>query len=330
MLCLDSVNRCVTIWPSGPGLGASFNATAMRLLGHTTGVEMRALGNVQWGPVARPGVGMDGLTAWGPTINLVRDPRWGRVQETASEDPFLNSVFAVEVTRGMQEGEDPRFLMAVATLKHFAVYSLEDYHAPDGTHYTRENINTVFPSTFDLADSFFPHFKAAITPVSAGGGGAGGVMQAMNEVDTVPCLANTNLIDTLRLWAAGPAGDGAGLYVSTDGINMIDSMLAAEPDGHGFCPFHAGLCSRAEGVAAAVMAGSDVCDGNEYQQTLATAVSNGNVTLAAAQARAFNAFMIRFRLGLFDPYADQPYTRYNETHLQTDEARAGALLHTFR
>ena len=69
VLCLDSTGRCVTIWPSGPGLGATWNASMWRLVGATTGVEMRALGNVQWGPVARPGVGMDGLTAWGPTIN---------------------------------------------------------------------------------------------------------------------------------------------------------------------------------------------------------------------------------------------------------------------
>jgi len=123
VLCLATTGRCVTIWPSGPALGASFNASMWRLMGATTGVEMRALGNVQWGPVARPGVGMDGLTSWGPTINLVRDPRWGRIQETPSEDPALLGAFAVAVARGMQEGEDPRFLLAATTMKHFAVYS---------------------------------------------------------------------------------------------------------------------------------------------------------------------------------------------------------------
>ena len=141
-LCLGA--KCATIWPSGPALGASFNATLFRAMGHNTGVEMRAFNNEQWGPAARAD-GMDGLSSWGPTINLVRDPRWGRIQETASEDPFLNGVFAREITRGLQEGEDPRFLLVAACLKHFAVYSLEDYHTPgpNSTHVTRENVNNV-------------------------------------------------------------------------------------------------------------------------------------------------------------------------------------------
>jgi hypothetical protein len=85
----------------------------------TTGVEMRAFNNVNWGPVARPGVGMDGLTSWGPTINLIRAPNWGRNQETPSSDPYVLSRYAVQVSRGMQEGEDPRYLMVGTTLKHF-------------------------------------------------------------------------------------------------------------------------------------------------------------------------------------------------------------------
>ena len=122
---------------------------------------------------------MDGLSSWGPTINLVRDPRWGRIQETASEDPYLNGVFAREITRGLQEGEDPRFLLAAACLKHFAVYSLEDYHTPNGTHITRENVNNVV-SQFEAWDSYYPHFRTAVLPVEQGGGNAAGVMMAMN------------------------------------------------------------------------------------------------------------------------------------------------------
>ena len=74
---------------------------------------------------------------------FISDSRWGRIQETASEDPFLNGVFAREITRGLQEGEDPRYLLVAATLKHAFVYSLEDYHTPNGTHVTRENVNNV-------------------------------------------------------------------------------------------------------------------------------------------------------------------------------------------
>lgn len=72
--------KCATIWPSGPSLGATFNSTLFREMGHNTGVEMRAFNNIQWGPTANPASGMDGLSSWGPTINLVRDNRWGRIQ----------------------------------------------------------------------------------------------------------------------------------------------------------------------------------------------------------------------------------------------------------
>lgn len=172
VLCID--DKCPTIWPAGGAQGASWNESGWRALGHFGAMEMRALNNLQWGPVARPGVGMDALTSWGPTvsaplwtlllltwqatwplrdsaltatpplqINLQRDPRWGRNQETPSSDPFVLSRYAVAVARGMQEGEDSRYVMVATTFKHFAAYSIEDIHAANGTHITRENFNAV-------------------------------------------------------------------------------------------------------------------------------------------------------------------------------------------
>ena len=114
-LCV--AERCVTIFPAGAAQGASFNATAWREMGRVAATEMRALNNIQWGPAARPGVGMDALVSWGPTINLQRDPRWGRNQETPSSDPRVLSKFAVALVRGMQEGEDPRYVRVGTTLK---------------------------------------------------------------------------------------------------------------------------------------------------------------------------------------------------------------------
>lgn len=123
-----------------------------------------------------------------------------RATETASEDPFLNGVFAREITRGLQEGEDSRFLLVAACLKHFAVYSLEDYYTPNGTHVTRENVNNVV-SQFEAHDSYYPHFRAAVLPVAQGGGGAAGIMMAMNSVNGVPALASLELINTLKSWS---------------------------------------------------------------------------------------------------------------------------------
>jgi beta-glucosidase-like glycosyl hydrolase len=206
--------RCATVWPSGPNLGAAFNATLYRAMGAVTGVELRALNNAAWSPRAQGPAGVDALVLWGPTVNLVRAPQWGRTQETPGEDPWLTGVFAREVVRGLQEGPDPRYLLSAATLKHFAAYSLEDYHAPDGRHYTRETFNAVV-SAFDLADSYFPHFALAAKPVSEGGAGAAGAMMAMNSVNGVPALASTELVNILKGWAghdqvAGGGGGGGG------------------------------------------------------------------------------------------------------------------------
>ena len=96
-----------------------------------------------------------------------------------------------------------------ATLKHFAVYSLEDYHTANGTHVTRENVNNVV-SQFEAADSYFPHFRAAVLPTAQGGGGAAGVMMAMNSVNSVPALASSELINTLKAWS-GPNA----MYITT-------------------------------------------------------------------------------------------------------------------
>ena len=107
---------------------------------------------------------------------------------------------------------------------------------------------------------------------------------------------------------------------------MIDWMCRMEPDGHSFCPYHDPPCTRAECVEAAVVAGSDIADGDEYSAVLATAVTNGNLTLGDAQERLFNTLLIRFRLGLFDSVADQPYLRYGEESIATPAALADNAL----
>ncbi len=319
-LCLNE--SCVTIWPSGPGLGASWNATSWNTMGAAAADEYRALNNANWGPVAR-GVknGMDALDSWGPTINLLREPRWGRVQESFSEDPFFNGIASTNIVRGLQEGEDPRYLKVAATLKHFAVYSLEQFFdATDNFTYTRENINNL-ASPFDLADSYFPHFQQAVSPVASGGGAAAGVMMAMNEVNSVPSLASSQLINQLRLW-----GGKDSLYIATDGGNMIDSMIALEPKGHSYCPYHTPPCTREEGVTLAVQAGSDIADGSEYSSSLFDTVVTGNLTLGEAQQRLYYTLLIRMRLGLFDDLANQPYAQIGPERLGAPASRAAALL----
>ena len=229
--------RCPVSWPDGVSMAASFNATAWRLMGATAGVEMRALYNVLYANSSSPALG---LTSWGPTINLLRDTRWGRSQESVSEDPLVSGVYAAEVSKGLQNGGDPRgFLLTVSGLKHFAAYSLEQYGPPnDPAEWTRQTFNAEV-SPFDATDSYFPAFKRAIQD-----GGAAGVMYAVNDFNGVPGCLSSYLRGVLESWGF----DG---YRCTDG-GQISQAVAL----HKYVP----TLDQAIGYAAAAQ--SDIADGN--------------------------------------------------------------------
>ncbi len=187
-----------------------------------------------------------GLTFWSPNINIFRDPRWGRGQETYGEDPFLTSRLGVAFVRGMQ-GNDPNYLKVVATPKHFDVHS--------GPEPLRHGFN-VDVSERDLDQTYLPAFQATIVQ-----GKAFSVMCAYNAVDGVPACANTMLLEDRLRGKWGFSG-----YVVSDcgAIGDISS-------GHKFEP------NREQGAAAAVLAGTDLSCGTEYR-TLVQAVADGLVT----------------------------------------------------
>ena len=169
--------RCATTFPQALNLGSTWNRTLMRGVGRTIGREMRALANLN--------ISADGLTSWSPTINIIRDPRWGRAQETISEDPLLAGTYGAEWSLGMQWNRNdtdtrpppvqPRAaeLMAVATLKHLTGYSLEQW-SPDG-NWSADKFDRIFfdaeISPLDMASTYTPGFRRAIER-----GGAAGVM----------------------------------------------------------------------------------------------------------------------------------------------------------
>ena len=153
---------------------------------------MRAMYNTLWASQSSPG---GGPISWGPTINLLRDPRWGRVQESVSECPYLTGEYGIAVSSGLQRGSDARYLLSAATLKHLSSYSLEQYGPEsDPAEWERQTFNAVV-TPFDLTDSYLPAFKAAITA-----GGAAGIMYAANELNGVPCAASVQLDDLLHSW----------------------------------------------------------------------------------------------------------------------------------
>jgi len=138
-------------------LGATFNQSLWLAMGDVIGLETR-IAFLTGCPEASTWSGRppSGLDTWSPTINQPRDPRWGRSQEVVSEDPLLLADYAVAYTKGVQEGEDPRFLRAVSTLKHWVAYSLED---SDG--HTRHNFCAEV-TDYDLGATYFPMFKKAV------------------------------------------------------------------------------------------------------------------------------------------------------------------------
>lgn len=292
--CLPAPGACPTSWPDGVAMAASWNRTAWTMMGFVTGRESRAFDNTVWSTQATPA---GGLTLWGPTINILRDPRWGRTQESASEDWYLAGQFGKHVSLGAQNGTDPRYMLAVVTLKHFALYSLEQYGPPsDPTEWERQTFNAV-ASTYDMYDTYFPAFQASIME-----GGAAGVMYAANEVNGVPGCGSADLDAVLHSWGF----DG---YRCTDG-GQIDNMVA----GHKFVP------TVEDAITYAIAAESDIADGKEYFTYLPQAWIQGNATTEGARKLASNIFRIRMRLGQFDPAEGQPYLHYTQTDIGAADA----------
>ncbi len=241
-----------------------------------------------------------GLTYWTPTINLGRDPRWGRNEETYGEDPYHLSRMAVAIVKGLQ-GDNPTYLKTVATAKHFIANNTET-----GRHTLSSNIDMR-----NLREFYMPAFKAAVTE-----GKAYSVMAAYNALNGIPCPANTWLLtDVLRAeWGF----DG---YVVSDCWAIADIYNGYLVDGG-----HYYVSSYEDACAVAINAGTDLNCGYYYQTYLPSAVSQGKVTEAAVDNALTNVLTARFKLGEFDDPADVPYTSIPFSKLDCQEHRDLAYL----
>jgi beta-glucosidase len=238
-----------------------------------------------------------GLTIWAPNINIFRDPRWGRGQETYGEDPFLTGRMGVAFVTGMQ-GDDPSHPRVVSTPKHFAVHS--------GPESTRHRVD-VDVSKHDLEDTYMPAFRAAVTE-----GHARSVMCAYNSIDGAPACANTMLLrDHLRNdW-------------HFDGYVVSDCGAVADIDtGHHYAP------DMAHAAADALKAGTDLECGYGQGQAFAAlvdAVHQNLVTEVDLDQALRRLFRARFDLGMFDPPASYSFGRIPATENNSPEHRALAL-----
>jgi len=238
-----------------------------------------------------------GLTFWAPNVNIFRDPRWGRGQETYGEDPFLTARMAVAFVSGMQ-GDDPKHLKVVSTPKHFAVHS-----GPEPLRHTFD----VKVSPHDLEDTYLPAFRAAVTEAHAQS-----VMCAYNAVDGSPACASAMLLQQHLRDAWGFDG-----YVVSDCAAVADVAT-----GHKFAP------DFAHASAAAVKAGTDLeCQYREGAAfpALSDSVKQGLVTEADLDRAVKRLFTARFRLGMFDPPESYAYGRIPVSEVSSAEHRKLAL-----
>jgi beta-glucosidase len=282
-----------TVFPQAIGMAATWNQALMLAEGQTVATEGRAKYNQ-----AQAQKNYDryyGLTFWSPNINIFRDPRWGRGQETLGEDPYLTGTMAVPFVRGVQ-GTDTKYLMAIATPKHFAVHS--------GPEQLRHKFN-VDPSPRDLSETYLPAFRRAIVE-----GQAQSLMCAYNAVDTKAACANTMLLkDTLR-----DAWDFRGFVTSDCGA--IDDITTG----------HHNSATNPQGAALAVKAGTDTgCDFKDEMLDLPQAVKAGYLTEADMDVALKRLFTARMRLGMFDPAAILPFSTIGISENHSPAHRALAL-----
>ena len=268
-----------TVFPQAIGMAATWNPTLLKQTGDVVSTEFRAKFVERRYPDGGSGF-YRGLTVWSPNINIFRDPRWGRGQETYGEDPYLTGRMGVAYIEGLQ-GNDPKYYKTIATAKHFAVHS-----GPESTRHQQD----MHPTAHDLEDTYLPAFRATVTEAKVDS-----VMCAYNALYGVPACASTELMDSHLRKAWGFKG-----YVVSDcgaaaNIYREDSLKYTK--------------TADEGVAVGFKAGMDVICG-DYRNGMTTepehivaAVKKGLMTQATVDQAVKRLFVARIRLGLFDPQA---------------------------
>lgn len=274
-----------TVFPQAIGLAATFNDKIILQTADVISTEARAkhhefARNNDFGRYK-------GLTFWSPNINIFRDPRWGRGQETWGEDPYLTGKLGTAFVKGLQ-GNDPKYLKTSAAVKHFAVHS-----GPEPERHTFDAIS----SERDLRETYLPAFRTTILD-----GKATGVMCAYNRLNGLPaCASDPLLVDILRgEWRF------TGHVVSDCGA--IDDIYIR----HKFLP------TEAEASALAVKKGTDLTCGKEYK-SLGEAVQKGLITEKEIDVAVKNLMKIRFQLGMFDPPEQVKYSQIPASQNDTPE-----------
>lgn len=294
--CLHGVARSpypVTSFPQAIGMAATWDVESVYQMADYASDEGRAIFHDS-SRKGKTGIFL-GLTYWSPNINIFRDPRWGRGQETYGEDPFLTGAIGTSFVKGLQ-GDHPVYLKSSACAKHYAVHS--------GPEWNRHTYDAEV-SDFDLWDTYLPAFKELVVDADVTG-----VMCAYNAFFGQPCCGSDELMMDILQNQWGFKG-----YVTSDcgAINDFHKNHKTHPDA-------------AASSADAVLHGTDCeCDGNGSYQALADAVGRGLISEEQIDVSVKRLFKIRFRLGMFDPDNRVPYASTPLSVLECDIHKEHAL-----
>jgi beta-glucosidase len=287
-----------TEFPEPVGLASTFDTDAIHKMAIAIGTE----GRIVYVKGIREGHDrtFEGLDFWAPNINIFRDPRWGRGQETYGEDPFLTARMGVAFVTGMQ-GEDPRYYRVISTPKHYAVHS-----GPEPTRHTAD----VKVSKHDEMDTYLPAFRATVVEAKAGS-----VMCAYNSINGQPACVNEFLLQDQLRGKWGFQG-----YVVSDCAAVVNIFR-----DHHFTK------TQPEASALAIQRGMDnECldggmprDDHDYKPYL-EAYQQGFLKESEMDIALVRLYTARMKLGMFDPPEMVPYTKIDEKELDSAEHRAMA------
>ena len=291
------INDGTTEFPEPVGLAATFDVPAIHKMAEVISTEGR-IKNAQAVREHRANMFFQGLDFWSPNINIFRDPRWGRGQETYGEDPFLTARMGVAFVTGMQ-GTDPKYYKTISTPKHYAVHS-----GPESTRHTAD----VAVSKHDELDTYLPAFRATVTEAKAGS-----VMCAYNNLNGEPACASQFLLqDQLRgKWNFQG-------YVVSDCGAVVDIYR-----NHHFKP------SQPAASAISLQRGMDnecadggflVKDDSDYKAYV-DAVKQGFLKESDIDTSLVRLYTARMRLGMFDPPEMVPYSKIKENELNSPANR---------
>lgn len=278
-----------TVFPQNAGLGCTWNPDLMCEIGAAIGDEARVY--------YRRNPAVNGLTIWAPTVDMGRDPRWGRTEEAYGEDPHLTGRLSTELVKGMQ-GKDPFYYKTVATLKHFYGNNNERDRGSASVSIDPRNKREYYLKAFE------PAFRE---------GRAGSMMTAYNGINGVPCNLNPEVNGIVK----GEWGmDG---FVVSDAGDVLGTV-----SDHGYVQSHA------EAVARSVKAGIDSItdDQDASMRALRDALEQGLLDEADLDRALANTFRVRFRTGEFDPEERNPYSRIPDSKLCAPEHAALSLTAT--